>query len=286
MIAVYRIYAILESSKNAISEEEMSLRMNNVDKGTRVRALNVLIGENKIRLVRQNNKILYEIVVEEKNSEEIVADVIKEAGKNGIWIRDIRFKTKLSQIVLNKTLKILENKKIIRSIKSISNRKLYVLFDFEPDESITGGACYEAGFIKEDIVKNLKSACFQFLYDLFKESYDEAMTNIHSPDEQTISFDKIHAAAPMVFANFKNRNIFLDIKLEDIQQILNILVYECKLLKMEVGGKTLYRYNPYNRDKTDMFYAPCMVCHVYDDCKPGSVNISPEKCQYLSIDKF
>lgn len=260
--------------------------MSNVEKSKRVNALNTLKDSNKIKIILNKNMILYELVVEELSPEDIVLSVIKESGKNGIWIRDIRFKTKLSQIILNKTLKSLENKKLIRSVKSISNRKLYVLFDLEPDESITGGACYDSGYIREDIVKNLKSACFQFLYDLYKESYDSIIATIHSIDSDVSNFDKMYVTANDVHKKFISRNIFQDIKLGDIEQILNILVYECKLLKVSFGNKTAYRFNPYNREKTDMFYSPCMVCHLYQDCKPSSFNISPENCCYLHYEKL
>lgn len=260
--------------------------MSNVEKLNRVHALNALKAENKIKLILNKDKILYELVVEELSPEDLVLSVIKESGKNGIWIRDIRFKTRLSQIILNKTLKGLENKKLIRSIKSISNKKLYVLFDLEPDESVTGGACYDSGFIREDIVKNLKSTCFQYLYDIYKESYDSTIESIHSNDAEMFNFEKMYATASEVHKKFASRNIFQEIKLGDIEQILNILTYECKLLKLSVGNKTVYRFNPYNREKTDMFYAPCMVCHLYNDCKPSSFHISPENCQYLHYNRL
>ena len=260
--------------------------MSNVDNGERIKILTALKAENKIKFVLdKNGSLFYELEVEEQSPEDLVHDVVKESGRNGIWVRDIRFKTKLPQVSVNKALKVLENKKVIRSVKSISNRKLYVLFELEPDESITGGACYDSGYIKEDVVKNLKSTCFQFLYDRFEDSYKKMMTNIHSIDNDPSNLD-IFASAKDIEADFRQRNIFQDIKLADIEQILNILLYECKLKMKMIGANRLFRFNPYNRDKTDMFYAPCMVCHLYKDCKPGSVSIGPENCQYLSVDRF
>ena len=260
--------------------------MGHVTNDLRAQALNMLRIEKKINVhLTKNNNILYELVIEEKSPDDIVLALIEDSGKNGIWIRDIRGKSKLSQIILNKALKSLENKKLIRPIKSISNRKLYVIFDLEPDESITGGACYESGYIREDIVKNLKSTCFQYFYDLYHDSYKQTMANL-SDDNTIVEIGEIYATALDVFQHFLDRNIFLDIKLGDIEHILNILYYECKLNKLASGNKTQFRYNPYNRDKTDMFYAPCLVCHLYKDCKPGSVNISPKNCHYLKVDIF
>ncbi|KAI2808604.1 DNA-directed RNA polymerase III subunit RPC6 [Blomia tropicalis] len=261
-----RLFAIIEPLTSSITEEELSVRMNDVDKGSRLTALNSLIKENKIKATLDKNKRpRYEKNVIEKTPEEAVFEVISESGKNGIW----------------------KGKKSIRALKSISNRKLYVLFNLEPDETITGGACFESGFIREDIVKNLKSTCFQYVYDRYQESYNQMITNLHSVDNESTHLDKIYVTAQDVFNELAQRNIFTEIKLGDIEHILNILSYECKLNKMSVGvNKLAYRYNPYNRDKTDMFYSPCMLCHLYKDCKPESVHISPENCKYLSVEKF
>jgi DNA-directed RNA polymerase III subunit RPC6 len=54
------------------------------------------------------------------NEEKIVYNIIVEAGNKGIWIRDIRFKSNLIPTQLNKILKILENKKLIKAVKSVS----------------------------------------------------------------------------------------------------------------------------------------------------------------------
>lgn len=54
------------------------------------------------------------------NEEKIVYSIIEEAGNKGIWIRDIRFKSNLIPTQLNKILKILENKKLIKAVKSVS----------------------------------------------------------------------------------------------------------------------------------------------------------------------
>jgi DNA-directed RNA polymerase III subunit RPC6 len=54
------------------------------------------------------------------NEEKIVYSIIEEAGNKGIWIRDIRFKSNLILTQLNKILKILENKKLIKAVKSVA----------------------------------------------------------------------------------------------------------------------------------------------------------------------
>lgn len=53
------------------------------------------------------------------NQERLVYQIIKEAGNKGIWIRDIRRGCGLAPPPLNKILKKLENRKVIKAIKSV-----------------------------------------------------------------------------------------------------------------------------------------------------------------------
>lgn len=50
----------------------------------------------------------------------VVYRIIEEAGTKGIWIRDIRFKSNLNMTQLNKVLKSLEAKKLIKAVKSVT----------------------------------------------------------------------------------------------------------------------------------------------------------------------
>lgn len=52
--------------------------------------------------------------------EKVVYKIIEEAGNKGIWIRDIRCKSNMNMTQLNKVLKSLETKKIIKAVKSVS----------------------------------------------------------------------------------------------------------------------------------------------------------------------
>lgn len=57
------------------------------------------------------------------NEEKVVYRVIEESGNKGMWIREIRVKSNLTPNQLNKILKNLENKKLIKSVKSVTVRK-------------------------------------------------------------------------------------------------------------------------------------------------------------------
>lgn len=54
------------------------------------------------------------------NEEKVVYGIVEEAGNKGIWIRDIRNRSNLTQTQLNKIIKSLESKKIIKSVKTVT----------------------------------------------------------------------------------------------------------------------------------------------------------------------
>lgn len=54
------------------------------------------------------------------NEEKVVYNLIEEAGNKGIWIRDIRIRSNLANTQLNKVLKSLESKKLIKAVKCVN----------------------------------------------------------------------------------------------------------------------------------------------------------------------
>ena len=85
----------------------------------------------------------------------------RRAAAPGIWTKDLKIRSNLQQPQarpvraqqrarfahisapqINKCLKSLEQRKLIKAVKSVasSNRKVYMLFELEPSREITGGA--------------------------------------------------------------------------------------------------------------------------------------------------
>lgn len=79
------------------------------------------------------------------NEERVIYNIIEEGANSGVWVRDIRGKSNLIMPQLTKILKNLENRKLIKAVKSVSasKKKVYMLFNLEPDRSVTGGAWYQ-----------------------------------------------------------------------------------------------------------------------------------------------
>jgi DNA-directed RNA polymerase III subunit RPC6 len=65
-------------------------------------------------------------------------------GGSGIWTRDIKIATNIPQHSLTKSLKILEQRCLIKSVRSVTSKskKLYMLYELTPTKEITGGPWY------------------------------------------------------------------------------------------------------------------------------------------------
>ena len=100
-----------------------------------------------------------------EKEERLVYQIIEDADNKGIWMRDIRFKSNLPRKPLTRILKVLENKKLIKSVKTVRTptRKIYMLHGLTPDESLTGGAWYSDQDFESEFVEVLSQHCLKFL---------------------------------------------------------------------------------------------------------------------------
>ena len=125
---------------NGVTDKILENSFRTVTIQQRVSALNRLLSLNKIDLLKSSTDpgtLLYRIRDTSNASgssisigggaidqmERVVYQLVKESGNLGIWMRDIRIKTKLSQTILNKTLKTLESRKLIKAVKSVHASK-------------------------------------------------------------------------------------------------------------------------------------------------------------------
>ncbi len=109
-----------------------------------------------------------------EKEEKLVYQIIEDSSNKGIWIREIRYKSNLPNKQISKVLKTLESKKLIKSVKSISaaRKRVYMLYDLSPDESLTGGAWYsnEQEF-ETEFVDILNMKCNQYLQQKASQLY-------------------------------------------------------------------------------------------------------------------
>ena len=82
---------------------------------------------------------------------------VESSGREGIWTRTIRSRTNLHQTTMNRCLKVLESKILIKPIQSAKfpKRKIYILAHLQPSDDVTGGPFYTDGLLDEEFVHQL-----------------------------------------------------------------------------------------------------------------------------------
>ncbi|RZF33845.1 hypothetical protein LSTR_LSTR008968 [Laodelphax striatellus] len=253
----------------------------------RVTILNKLIAKGFIDIFNSGGNLVYKIKDTSQgaeklkgadNEEKVVFKIIEEAGNKGIWIRDIRFKSNLMPTQLNKILKMLEGKKMIKAVKSVaaSKKKVYMLFNVEPDRSLTGGAWYCDQDFETEFVDVLNQQCYRFL----QQKKETTVGNKGGP----LAVRNASYASPKQVCKFITELGISKVQLseDDIKTILDTLVFDGKLERVvSTDGGFLFRAIDSLLPPPDLIRMPCGVCPVINNCSyPGKVN--PEICVYLN----
>ncbi|XP_019371688.1 PREDICTED: DNA-directed RNA polymerase III subunit RPC6 isoform X3 [Gavialis gangeticus] len=255
-----RIIELCHQFPHGITDQVIQNEMPHTDAQQRAMAINRLLSMGQLDLLRSNAGLLYRIKDSQNaskmkgsdNQEKLVYQIIEDAGNKGIWSRDIRYKSNLPLTEINKILKNLESKKLIKAVKSVaaSKKKVYMLYNLQPDRSVTGGAWYSDQDFESEFVEVLNQQCFKFLQSK------------------------------------------VELSMEDIETILNTLIYDGKVEMTIIAAKEgtvgsvdgqmkLYRaVNPIIQP-TGLVRTPCGLCPVFDDCHEGG-EISPSNCIYMT----
>ncbi|KAI4492083.1 hypothetical protein M0802_010091 [Mischocyttarus mexicanus] len=280
-----KILALAQIKPKGISDKDLMSEMPDLQPVIRAQIINKLLTKGYLTLYKQGESLLYmlkdpskiKITKGSDNEEKIVYSIIEEAGNKGIWIRDIRTKSNLILIQLNKILKKLESKKFIKAVKSVAanKKKVYMVYDIEPNRSVTGGAWYHAQDFEVDFVKILNDTALDFLNKKI----------IHANKWDGGPLD----ARNMAFASSKEVWKFISdigiskVKLvvEDIEMILDALMYDGKVEKsVSSDGTNMYRSIKPLLTDSGILNTPCGVCRVRKNCSDIG-DVTPTKCLYM-----
>lgn len=286
-----RILEILKKQDRGVSTAVLGKELHGIDMPKIVEAINDLLEKDAIELLKQGNQLLYKIVdpsTSQSNTsddqEKVVYSIIKGAGNRGIWIRDIRNKSNIGLNPLNKVIKSMEGRKVIKAVKSVSaaKRKVYMLYELEPDRTITGGAWYSSDQdFEEEFVKILSQQCHRFLLDQLRNAKKS------HPNSLLQQIRSSRAPATNVLEYIDKLKISkVKLTLEDVEKILESLVYdglaERSASTDEDGiAVSCYRASELFIKETGVMKVPCSVCPVFDDCHDEG-DITPSKCIYFS----
>eukprot|EP00041_Stephanoeca_diplocostata_P009171 m.139581 g.139581 ORF g.139581 m.139581 type:complete len:336 (+) comp17633_c0_seq1:412-1419(+) len=305
--------AVLEACDEARNEAYI-LQHVRIDKATLLAAVNRLSALNKLQLFNTDSGLAFKRVkVSTRHAEmdsyeeRLVYQSIEEAGNKGIWTKHLRSQTGLEKAQFNRVIKKMEGKKLIKSVLSVAavKRKFYLLYELEPDETLTGGAWYTGQDFDSVFIDLMSRAVLDFV----KKRAQRAETTYADKPLQRL-------VASLVTPQQVRRHIEeIELSKElltdaNVMSLLDVLVFDGELesyteedlreytpqeLSVDADGDTpmpavateaasgglkRYRFTKAPAVSAGILASPCGVCPVFRECAEGNV-VSPETCIYL-----
>ncbi|XP_065056267.1 DNA-directed RNA polymerase III subunit RPC6-like [Rhopilema esculentum] len=287
-----KIVELCRVNPNGIPDALVQQGLPGIPPRQRVTAINRLLSTGQIELLKSGSTLLYKFKDSQaasktkgfESEEKLIYQIIEDSKNKGIWVRDIRFKCNLQMTQVTKIVKSLESKKLIKAVSSVAagKKKVYMLYNLEPDSSVTGGAWFSDQDFESEFVDVLNQQCYKFLQQ--KRQKVEEM-QIDPLAKQNASF----ASPGEVLKYISELGISkVALSTKDIETILNTLVFDGQVEKTVVLDNTgsgvqqkkLFKAMKPILPVAGLMRVPCGVCPVVNDCHEGG-KISPNNCIYL-----
>ena len=170
-------------------------------------------------------------------NERIIYNHIKEARNEGIWTKMIKARTNLHQTIMTRCLKTLEQKQLVKSVKSVKfpTRKIYMLYDLTPSIELSGGPWYTDNELDTGFIHELSMACLRYIQS--RSWSKDGRSSALYPATHTAELP----TASSVHTYLKNARI-TDTQLdqEHVVALLDLLIYDKEIEKIPMlpGGRT------------------------------------------------
>ncbi|RKP05408.1 RNA polymerase Rpc34, partial [Thamnocephalis sphaerospora] len=230
--------------------------------------------------------------------ERLIYQQITNAGNEGIWTKTLKLRTNLHQQVVSRCLKTLEQKNLIKSVKSNPTRKLYMLIELTPSAEVTGGPWFTDQELDVDFIETLTTQCYKYIYSRASK------LDVAPPADAIYSASYTGYPTAREISKFiADRQISnIALSMEDIQCLLDVLVLDGKVEKrtsgmdfgdMEDGDDAgmsgsagrddcVYRAVRDRSSKSNPWTeTPCGKCPVFSFCTDDGP-ISPDNCVYFT----
>ena len=263
-----KIIEVCQESENGIQHDQLSQLLNAPEQKI-VEILNYLIRADQITVQQAaDNTPVYQYQDPERfrrfsglNQEaRHIYQLISDSQGNGLTKVDLKTRSKINTKVIDDILKDLKKRNLIKSEKALNKKNnVWILFELEPSTAVKGNVFYNKG---------------EFDRDLADAVYDKILSYIENSTETKGSATKKEVSVYLRSTEYAN----MDLRDEDIQSIINILIYDDKIEKLD---EHIYRVCDWgNTIKEDVInITPCGTCPLFNECREGSI-ISPEKCIY------
>ncbi|KAH7728318.1 RNA polymerase Rpc34 subunit family protein [Aphelenchoides avenae] len=224
--------------------------VNNLLKSGAVEMLQAGRGTGFILRLRDESKVRLENASTE---EQVVFSLIEASQSKGIWIREIRDQSGLTDTQLKRVLKQLEQRKLVKAVKAVgTTKKCYMLFNIEADSSLTGGTFYSDGAVDSQFVQTLVQVSITML-----QAQRKRVEELHPNDvmkQREESYVKLEDVARFI----QERGICkVALAIVDVERLLDVAVLDGKL---EKRFDRAYRALKSKQQPTALASVPCLQC--------------------------
>ena len=232
-----RFIALLSEPKNKAGVSNQTIQETFQDPQERshlAEAINELSRESRLHMSKSgvDNQLFYKLVAADVAkkyhgldvSAKMVLQVIEKAQNNGIWTKDIRLQTNIQQQALNKIFKQLEQRRLIKPVKSVTSKtkKLYMLYELTPSKELTGGVWYSGLEFDHEFIAELRTFVM-------------------------ICVKRINGGQGVTLAQIRNKMVQanvsrVELSLDEVKQLVDTLVFDYHLEKSFVNDNGEDRY--------------------------------------------
>ncbi|KAH8998046.1 RNA polymerase Rpc34 subunit-domain-containing protein [Lactarius akahatsu] len=223
------------------------------DPHARTSAINFLLAAGLLKLMRDANGTLSYRAVQRNEletkkglsgEENMVLGHIQAAANQGIWTKHLKAKTELHQTVIDRCLKSLVQKQLIKSVKGVKypTRKIYMMAHLEPSVELTGGPWYTDNELDTEFIKLLCSACLRFVRDRTLPKYKNGDGRSSStlplyPVSAGVSYPGAKEVLTFLTKSKITETQFTE---EHVEMLLNVLVLDGDIERLPAFGASVW----------------------------------------------
>ncbi|CCM05420.1 uncharacterized protein FIBRA_07637 [Fibroporia radiculosa] len=242
--------AALADPKKTLSQKECDLLI--PDPAARMEAINFLLGTGLFKAMKDTKGIVsfravmkkeMEVKKDMSGEESMVLSHIQVSGNEGKAPRD-HAKTELHQTVIDRCLKSLVQKQLIKAVKSVKypTRKIYMLYHLDPSVEMTGGPWYTDNELDTEFIKLLCSACLRFIRDrtLPKQKSSDGDSSRNQP-LYPISGSPTYPTAHQILTFLgKSRITETQLSVEHVEMLLNVLILDGEIERIPAFSAAMW----------------------------------------------
>ncbi|KAI3386538.1 hypothetical protein SNEBB_009308 [Seison nebaliae] len=305
-----KILEILKVDENGVMDEMVSIQLD-IENSERLKTINSLLMKGKIELLRnEDNKVIYRLKNKKKDEEDmsslsqyerLIYQLVTNSKSNGIWARDIRLKTNLSEAEMNKTLRLLQTKRKIKSVKSVGEKKkLYIRYDTEYNEEDNASQ-----FASDDVEREFFQVLINQVTELLRYQIQNSIKKF--PDDVLGRRNASFVNLTTINNYFKSSGISKkSISIQQTRQLMKVMELNGsveKIIRGMINDESDQLSNSKNSeddqiqcqsddfsyfrlkketflDKSALVSSICLMCPLMDECSEKAA-ISPNNCRYF-----